>query len=290
MGQRRIDLLHAHEFAMNTYGSLASLLGRTKVVATVHGKSYYAEKLRRRLAYRWVSRRARMVAVSEDIKNFLVEKVGVEPRRILTIYNGIDHRGYELGPETRRAVREELGIGEDQPVIGAVGSLYPVKGHTHLIKAASIVLRSFAEPVFLIAGGGSLLEGLRAEAAALGITDRVRFLGFREDIPRILQAIDIYTMPSLSEGLPLSALEAMASRRPVIASRVGGIPEVVLDGATGYLVPVENHGSLAARILDLLRDPALARRLGETGKRRVVEVFSLSTMMQRYQELYERLC
>lgn len=285
--KRKIDLMHAHEFAMNVYGSMASAMTGIPIVTTVHGKNYYWEKWRRRLAYRFASKQSTMIAVSEDIRKFLIDKVGVKSGRVITIYNGIDTEAYFPDSQLRNSIRQKLRISETQAVIGTVGSLFAVKGHTYLLKAASIVTKTYPESVFLIAGGGDLLGQLRVEANQLGIGNNVIFLGPREDIPALLQDMDIFILPSLSEGLPLSVLEAMACAKPVVATDVGGIPEVIVDGQSGLLVPPGNSQALAEKILELLKNRSLADKLGNAGSLRVRKDFSFENMWIRYQKLYE---
>jgi glycosyltransferase involved in cell wall biosynthesis len=141
----------------------------------------------------------------------------------------------------------------------------------------------------MIAGRGELLGQLKAEAAELGLDGKVKFLGFRDDIPELLQELDIFVLPSLSEGLPLSALEAMAAGKPVVATDVGGTHEAVIDRHTGLLVPPEDPQALSEGILCLLRQPELAKIFGDAGRKRVEQIFSLETMIKRYEELYDEL-
>lgn len=230
-----------------------------------------------------------MVAVSEDIRRFLVKRVGVNERLITTIYNGIEPREYRSDHRAREVIRRELGLTEGRPVLGTVGNLYPVKGHVYLVRAMAAVAAKRPDAVCLILGRGQLLEQLRHTATELGIDHHVMFLGFREDVPALLRAMDIFVLPSLSEGLSLALLEAMAAGKAVVATNVGGNPEVVLDRQTGLLVPSEDAPALADAILLLLRDPALAERLGESGRIRVDKEFSVTAMAQRYDALYGEL-
>jgi glycosyltransferase involved in cell wall biosynthesis len=285
--REKIDLLHAHEFAMNTYGSIVSRLTGIPIITTVHGKAYYGEKWRRRAAYRFAARQSRMVAVSEDIKNFLIDRVGIKGRDLTTIRNGIDIDAYSRAHSENG--NNGAGRGQCGPVIGTVGNLYPVKGQTYLLKAIAAVAQSFPDVTCLIAGRGQLLGALQAETARLGIGDRVHFLGFRQDIPELLREMDIFVLPSLSEGLPLSALEAMAAGKPVIATDVGGTSEAVLDGRTGFLVPPEDPQALSDKITHLLRHRELAGCFGEAGRERVAQYFSLQTMTKRYEALYDEV-
>jgi glycosyltransferase involved in cell wall biosynthesis len=284
-----IHLMHAHEFTMNTYASLLSVFTGVPIIATIHGKNYYWERWWRRLAYRFVSRQSTMVAVSEDIKKFLVQKAGIKNDRIIVVHNGIDLDLYR--PESGKGewARKELCIRNAQPVVGAIGNLYPVKGHTYLLKALAIVKIMFPTIKLLIAGRGRMMGKLLNESQALGVQDHVIFLGFREDTASLLQAIDLFVLPSISEGLPLSVLEAMASGKPVIATNVGGLPEVVVDGQTGFLVSPEDPESLAKRMMLLLGHSSLADQFGKVGRARAEKKFSLVSMVQKYQELYERV-
>lgn len=284
--RKRIDVIHAHEFGMNTYASIASWVTRVPMIATVHGKHYYGDRWRRRMAYRFVARRARrMVAVAEDIRLFLADRIGVPRDKLQTIYNGIDIKTAGSEEDGLR-VRRELGIPETTPVLGTIANLYPVKGHTFLLKAAAEVAKAFPQAVWLLAGRGKLLGELQDEAHQLGIADRVRFLGFRDDPAALLQAMDLFVLPSLSEGLSVAVLEAMVAGKPVVATDVGGNREVIVDGRTGFLVPPRDPVALAARTITLLTNKSLADQYGADGRARVREEFSLERMMCAYEELY----
>lgn len=285
--KERVDAIHAHEFTANAYGTALGKLVNTPVVATIHGKNYYCEQVKRRIAYRWVSRVSTMVAVSDDLRQFLVERVGIAQERVRVIYNGVDV-STPSDPVQIASVRSELGLGRWETVIGAVGSLYPVKGHSYLIRALPSILKEYPKVLLLIVGRGELENELKAEVVGLNLQDHVRFLGFRNDVHTLLSAMDIFVMPSLSEGLSMAILEAMAAGLPVVATKVGGNPEIVQDGETGFLVPPENSDLLAERVVDLLRNPRRARDFGDRGKRRVTERFSLSAMVDAYQGCYER--
>ncbi|MCI0563980.1 MAG: glycosyltransferase [Nitrososphaera sp.] len=282
-----IHVMHAHEFTMNVYGSVLSRMTQTPIIATVHGTNYYWVKWHRRLAYKFVSRQSVMVAVSEHLKRFLREHINVHPDDITVVRNGIDFHRFKVR-NSACAIRAELGINGDQPVIGTVGNLYAVKGQIYLLRACIKIAKTFPDFVLLIAGRGEQLCVLKEEARSLGILDNVKFLGFREDVPSLLQVMDVFVLPSVSEGLPLSILEAMALGKPVVASNVGGISEVVKEGTTGYLVPPKDPEALAEKIRPLLLNSRLADELGNSGRKRVLGSFTLDQMIQEYQSLYER--
>src|SRR5262245_41081236 len=182
-------LIHAQEFTANTYGSLVGQILGVPVVATVHGKSYFAEQAKRRMAYRYVSRVSRMVAVSEDLKQFIVQRAGVAENRINVVYNGVDVAGH---PPTEQlsAIRADLRLDGYEHVIGAVGSLYPVKGHIHLIKALPQILRVCPRTLLLLVGRGEMEQSLKAEVAKRNLDAHVRFLGLRNDVPALLSLLD----------------------------------------------------------------------------------------------------
>lgn len=285
--EEHVDVIHAHEFDANVQGTFVATLSGIPLVATVHGKNYFWEKFRRRLAYRWVSRRATMVAVSENLKHFIVEKVGVQASDVRVVYNGVD----VLPPCDAADIDQcwkELDLPAGNQIVGVVGNLYPVKGHQYLIAAIPAILAKCPKTTFVFAGRGQLEAELKAQAHQLGVDGHVRFLGLRQDIPRILALLDVFVLPSLSEGLSMAILEAMVAGKPVVATDVGGNPELVEDGATGYLVPSQNSQALADRVIALLMDQGRSLQFGKTGQLRAQGQFSLQTMVQNYQALYDQ--
>ncbi len=284
--QEQVDLIHAHEFDANVQGTFVAALSGIPLVATVHGKNYFWERIRRRLAYRWVSRKATMVAVSQNLKQFIIEKVGVLPGRVKVLYNGVDVLP-QCTPTEVIECRKELGLPEDHQIVGVVGNLYPVKGHQYLIDGIPSVLAKCPNTSFVFAGRGELEVELKAQVHRLGVEAKVFFLGLRQDIPRILAMLDVFVLPSLSEGLSMAILEAMIAGKPVVATQVGGNPELVLDGETGFLVPPRDSQTLAAKVVTLLTDKDTAAQFAERGKRRAEGQFSLRTMVSSYQSLYD---
>lgn len=282
-----VDVIHAHEFDANVQGTFVATLSGIPLVATVHGKNYFWEKFRRRLAYRWVSRRATMVAVSENLKHFIVEKVGVDSRDVRVVYNGVDVLP-PCDPADVDQCRKELDLSAGNQIVGVVGNLYPVKGHQYLIAAIPAILAKCPKTTFVFAGRGQLEAELKAQAHQLGVDGHVRFLGLRQDIPRILALLDVFVLPSLSEGLSMAILEAMVAGKPVVATDVGGNPELVEDGATGYLVPSQNSQALADRVIALLMEQGRSLQFGKAGQLHARGQFSLQTMVQNYQTLYEQ--
>jgi glycosyltransferase involved in cell wall biosynthesis len=286
---RRISLMHAHEFYMAVAGAAVSRLTGVPLLVTIHGKNYYPGKRRRRLLYRLAAAQAsRMVAVSHDLAGFFCRTTKTPRSQVSVVYNGIDVESLASVPRDP-SLLASIGIPGDARVIGAVGNLYPVKGHAHLLRAMPAILAAHPATHLIILGRGALEQAIRAEVHTLGIATHVHLLGHREDVPRWLAAMDIFVLPSLSEGLPLSVLEAMAAGRPAVASGVGGVHEVVEDGVTGFVVPPASPEMLAARIVELLENHALSVAMGAAGQARVRLRFSVDQMARDYGAMYRTM-
>lgn len=285
---RNVDIIHSHEFMMNVYGAIASILTNKPIITTIHGKNYYWEKWRRRLAYRFMGNFAtRVIAVSEDLKNFVAERTGISRNKISVIYNGIDLNKYNVKNSCDvLKIKKELML--NSVVIGSVGNIYPVKGYLYLIQAAGKVIKRIPDITFLIIGKKTpYFDELKKIVDDLGINDHIKFLGFRSDIPELLALFDIYVSSSLSEGLSLSILQAMAAGKPVIATDVGGNQEIIRHGESGILIPPRNSEMLADSILILLENKTLASKLGLAARKVVEEKFSINCMIDNYIKLYE---
>jgi len=286
--EEKVDLIHAHEFDANVHGMVVSALAGIPMVATVHGRIYFWEKTRRRASYRLVSRYAQMVAVSEDLKHFLIDQVGIRENRVQVIYNGVDKSaGFDRNDVAQ--YKKDLGIPHDDMVVGVIGNLYPVKGHTYLLQAIPQILRTCPQTSFLFIGRGELEIPLKTQVKELGVEEKVRFLGLRHDIPMLLSVMDIFAMPSLSEGLSIALLEAMAAGKPVVVTEVGGNPELVVHEATGLIVPPKNPRALGEALTLMLTDRSKMIHYGAGGKKRVAERFSLRAMIEQYERLYKPL-
>jgi glycosyltransferase involved in cell wall biosynthesis len=277
----RADVVHSHEFTMAIYGAAAAKRASARHVITMHGGLYYAAAWRRRAALRWATRRsAALVGVSDATASALQRILGIDKSKLHVVPNGIP-----LRTGVRAKLRSELGLAPGELLIVSVGNLYPVKGHAVLIDALA-KLRERTGWRLAIAGRGEEEARLRAQAATAGIGDRVHLLGFRDDVADILAAADLFTMPSLSEGLPLALVEAMSFGLPVVVTGVGGVPEVVTDGAEGILVPPSDAGALAAALGALLADAPRRQKMGEAARTRALRDYALSTMADRYERLY----
>ena len=278
------QVVHSHEFTMAVYGAVAARRAGARQVITMHGGRYYAGAWRRRAALRWaMAHSAATTAVSGATATDLRHTLGVPSDAVRVVPNGI-----EMPRGERTALRRELHVGDDELLIVAIGNLYPVKAHAVLVRALAELEEQGGAPAWrlAIAGRGEEEEHLRSLAADAGIASRVHLLGFRSDTPDILAAADLFVMPSLSEGLPLALVEAMATGLPIIASEVGGIPEVVARDREAMLVPAASPPALAAAIRSLLADPARRLALGAAAQRRAYRDFSVATMCDAYEALY----
>ena len=226
-----------------------------------------------------------LIAISEGVRKVLLDS-GVPDPLITVIPSGIDFTPFETaGP--RDFLRREFGFAPDEFLVGIVAALEDHKGHTYLIEASKIVRQQAPKVRFIVVGSGSLRMDLDRQAKDLGVEDIVFFLGFRDDVPRILASLDMFVLSSHHEGMGSSLLDALASRLPVVATRAGGIPEVIEDRETGLLVPPRDPAALAGAILELYRDRELAARLAGRGLEVVRRKFSAEAMAGKIARLYE---
>jgi glycosyltransferase involved in cell wall biosynthesis len=285
---RRVDLLHVNSYVPGNYARLAAALMQVPIIIDHwHGFTRFSRK--RRLVCRVLGRFTGLsLGVSRGVKDYLLEELGLDPAKVRVVENGVDVAAIDAA-RPGKAVRRELGLPEGVPVIGLVARLdHWGKGHRELFEAMAFLMER--HPVrALIVGGGRRMEEVRQSAESLGLGGVVHFLGPRPDVPDLLNAMDIFVLPSSSEGLSLALLEAMAAGLPVIATAVGGTPEVVTDGENGLLIPPRDAGSLAAALERLLTDPAGAQRLGATARAHVREHYSLDRLGREINEIYGEL-
>lgn len=283
---RAVDIVHAHKFGSNVWASLlGQVAGVPVVVAHEHTWSFEGQPLRR-LADRHVVARLSdaVIAVSEADRRRMVAEVGMPEDRVVLIHNGVDGAGDGDGQRVRR----ELGLAPGVPVVIQTATLRPQKAVEVMIAATAILRRTHPDVRLVVAGQGDVAR-LQDVALAHGVGDAVVLLGPRFDVADLLAAASVGVLSSDFEGMPLAVLEYMAAGLPVVATAVGGVPEIVHDAETGFLVPRRDPAALADRISRLLGDPALARDMGERGRRRQREAFSRQAMVGAVGALYERL-
>jgi glycosyltransferase involved in cell wall biosynthesis len=283
--KHQIDVAHSHEFSMAVYGAWGARRAGIPHVITMHGGRYYATRLRRRLALGAAVRAsARTVAVSSGLASHLRRDLWLSSSRVLMIPNGVPYE-----PPTQVTLRDELGLGPGDRLMVAIGNLYPVKGHRHLIEAFALVAHRHPTLHCAIGGRGHLDVDLEALARKRGLAGRMHLLGLRSDVPAILAAADLFVLPSLSEGLPLALLEAMQASRPIVATDVGEVAVALGFGDAGLLVTPGSPGALAAAIDNLLNDPMRAEMLGGRAGARARAEYGVSRMADRYIGMYSHL-
>lgn len=236
----------------------------------------------------------RFIVVSETLRHTLIERHRIEPEKIVKIYNGIEIDEYK--PNNERGIRiedsglrKEFGFRNDVPVIGTIGRLVWQKGFEYLIKAIPKIVKDLPEAKFLIVGEGPLREKLEELGKRLKVKDNIIFTGFRSDIKEILASIDVLVMPSLLEGLPMVLLEGMAMAKPIVATNIDGISEVLENGKTGLLVPPKDTDTLAEAIIEILNNKRKASHLGQNARKMVEEKFSVEKMVEQIEWVYEGL-
>jgi glycosyltransferase involved in cell wall biosynthesis len=262
-------------------------------VATLHTLDAPPPRSRLALHFRlmaWALRRARrVIAVSEITRRHYLERARLRPERVVTIYNGIDPTAFQAGPGVREEARAEWAIPPDAPVLATVAVQREPKGIQHMLAALPAVAAAFPAVRYLLVGDGPHRPALEQQARDLGLADRVVFAGAREDVPRLLAAADIFVLPSLTEALPTVVAEAMAAGLPIIATTVGGIPEMVRHGEAALLVPPADPDALAAAALRLLANPRQAAAMGRAGRRLVAERFDIRTQARALADDYRAL-
>ncbi len=274
------DIIHFNTPRAIVMGGLASRLCRTPVRISSRRVNFPLRTKVSHYKYNWMQEN--VVTVSLSIRRTLLEG-GVRPELVTVIYEGVDVNWID---QQRRPLLLRPMKG---PVVGTVAHLSEEKGHHILLKAAACLAPQFPEVTFLLVGEGELEQDLKKSVQRLGIEKQVVFAGFRSDSEAWMRTFDIFCLPSRSEGLSSAILAAMASQLPVIATRVGGIPELVVDGETGFLVSA-NHPQELVRALDrLLRSRNLCRRMGQAGRRRVQTYFTLDRKLDKTEKLYRKL-
>ncbi len=289
--KEKVDLIHSHLPGQNFYSCVVGRLTGTKTVATYHGALELAlsQGLRGAIQLGTVRRSADAVVVVCDFMAKMLQDIKFPARKLVRIYNGIQVERYEVPSDGR--LRNELGLRNGTKIVGTVANLRQTKGYEFFVQAASRVLAVAPDTMFVAIGdiNQQIAKPLFEAIARLGIQDRFRFLGFRKDVPELLNELDVFTLASVSEGFPLVALEAMAASRPMVVTRSGGPQEIIDDGRNGLLVPPGNADALAAKICELLQNPERARQLAQSARAKVGNTFSIEKMISEYEHLYDRL-
>ena len=293
----RLQVVHTHMSKAGVLGRIAArLCGVPVVIHTPHGHVFHSYSSRAKTALfiwaeRWCARWCRrLITLTEHCKQDHLD-FGIAPiEKFVTIHSGVDFAPFLAARGKREETRRSLDISEGTVVIGTVGRLVPIKGQCHLLEAFARLRDAVDLPLLLmLVGDGELHDDLTAQARTLGIEDCTRFLGLRKDVPELLTAMDVFALPSLNEGMGRVLVEAMALELPIVASRVGGIPDVVIEGETGLLVESANPAELASALKRLVESPEEARRLARAGRAHAVPGFGVESMVDQIAALYREL-
>jgi len=295
MVKEKPDIVHTHSSKAGILGRLAAKIsGVPQIIHTPHGHVFYGHfgpltsKAFLRVEKIFSKFTDRMVALTDGEKDDYINLSVCPAEKILKIHSGVDIKQFMSRNGNRVEKRRSLGLDQNGAVVGFVGWLLPIKGPDYLLKAMDHVWQAHPETSLVLVGKGDLDLELRAEALRKNVNGRVKFLGWRDDVDEIIPLFDILVLPSLNEGMGRVLVEAMAAAKPVVASRVGGIPDLVRDGQTGYLVPPADEKALANGIIKLLDAPENAKRMGLRGREHGQQ-FSLEAMIEKLDNLYSEL-
>jgi glycosyltransferase involved in cell wall biosynthesis len=280
-------IVHTFLLTASMYGRLAAILEHVPIVIGTEVNIYERKRRHHILAERMLmSRTDRVIVSAHSVRDFYIEQIHADPEKIDVVYNAVDWKSIRAD-KSRAEVRASLGLQPDAKVAGVIARLTEQKGHRFLLQA--MTTPALADLQLIVVGDGDLRAALTAEALDLGMASRVHFLGARRDLGDLLSAMDVFVMPSLWEGLPLSMILAMGAGMPVVATEVAGIPEIVVDGDTGWLVPAGNSLALATAIVDVFADRARATRIGKAARDFVLPRFGIDGYVNSIAGLYDEL-
>jgi glycosyltransferase involved in cell wall biosynthesis len=293
VSEKKISLILTYHESSDFYGLALSIICNIPVISSRRDMSFKTQP-HHTLAYRLGGRYFdSVIAVSNAVKEEVVKRRWFHEERILTIYNGINTANYGNAHDGA-ASKRRLGIHPESPVVGMVANVRKIKGYHYFLHASSIIHRCNRNVQFLIIGNdwtqpGFTISELKRYGEEIGVSQNLHFLGGREDVADLISLFDVAVLASLSEGFSNVILEYMASSKPVVATEVGGNPEIVVHGETGLLVPPADAQALANAILSILKDKEAALRFGMAGRRRVEGKFELGIMIGKYEDLFERI-
>jgi glycosyltransferase involved in cell wall biosynthesis len=286
--QRKVDIIHTYFEKSEVLGWLIAKLANIPVwITSRRDLGFKRSRIYDRL-FAFSSRDcSKCIANCQAIKNQMVNKGSIIKDKVDVIYNGIDFSPYKKTYDDK-ALRQEIRLKDNVRLVGMVANFYhEIKGHQFLLEAAKIIQKKIPDVEFVLVGDGFLIDQYREKAEKMGLNGKVHFLGKRGDVPAILSILSVSVLCSTSEGLSNTILESMAAGKPVVATRVGGNPELVIDGETGYLIPPADSSALAQAIISLLQNPGKASAMGLSGRAEVERKFTLKTMTERYENLYK---
>ncbi len=285
-----IDTVHAHNFVPSYYAA-AALIGmrqRPTQVVTCHDMGTRLSNRRLRWLFKWSILRTQGVAmVGQQVHERFTRDGYVPPRKAMTLLNAVPVEDFGITPERRASARQALGLSDDEVVVGCVGRLVELKNHLGLIRQWPAVLSAHPKARLVLIGEGPLRKQIEQLISELDLGDRVLLAGIRSDVSRLLPGLDVFALPSFTEGVSIALLEACATGLPALASRVGGNVEVIQEGVTGRLFDVQDASALRAALLDLVGSATLRESLGRQARQWVQEHASLSALCTQYDRLYD---
>jgi glycosyltransferase involved in cell wall biosynthesis len=290
MRKNSVQIVHTHLYTDHVWGRVAALIaGVPVIVTTEHGRGLW--KKRRHLLFERIANRFTdmKIAVSEDIRQIRIKREHASPDRIVTIMNAINTDEFIVSDGIRNAKRKEVRIKGDEFVIGTVARLDPDKAIDILLDAVLRVSEKTERVKCLLVGDGGLRRRLENYTERIGLAGKVIFTGARTDIAALLSVMDIYVNSSHREGISVSLLESMAAGKPVVATEVGGNPEIINDNSVGILVPANNAEALAGAVNMLLHDKEKRLQMGKNARERIINEFSISSQSKKIESLYENL-
>lgn len=289
MRRERFDIVQTYLWTANTWGRLAARLAGIPIVVASERNVDIWEETYKRVIGRWLARSTDcIIANSEAVRTYLLDRGGLPADKVITIYNGVNFERFHA-PCDPAVRRQEIGVPDDCVLAGVVARVEPAKDHGTLLQAMSLIRERAPQLHLAVVGGGSEEERLRRMTRDLGIADRVHFTGFRTDAAEWLQSLDFSVLSSVKEGLSNSVIESMAAGRAIAATEVGGNGEVIVPEETGLLVPARDTTSLANALARLAESPELRERFGAAGQKRVESVFAVAPMVAHTERLYRSL-
>lgn len=288
--EKNIHILHSHEYKSDIIAFFVSKLIKIPIITTIHGwiENSFKSKVYIRAGKKVLPYFNKVVAVSPKIKSQLVS-LGVPEGNIPLIYNAIVVENYVPGSYPQKVLRTKYNLPDDAILIGNVGRLSQEKGQTQFLLAARDICRRNDKTYFVMVGDGPDLEQLKKTASHFQIKNRVIFTGHVQDVRPFYQDLDIIALTSFTEGFPNVILEALCMKKPVVATDVGGVADIVIDGVTGYLAQAGDHSKIGEKLLNLIENPEIAGLLVENGRKRIKEEFQFSNRVQKIENVYSNI-
>ncbi len=285
--QNKIEILHCHQYTPYTYGVLASFLLPCDVIFTEHGRFYPDVRKFKRVMINPLLEKItkRITAISSATVSALIKYENFSSQKIDLVYNGLEDSKYNISAS--RNIKKEFDIPEDVYIIGTVARLDPIKNQKMMFHALKSIKEKIPEIKLLVIGDGPERKSLENLVIELQLQENVVFTGFRNDVHLFYQIMDIFLLTSFSEGTAMTLIEAMASSLPCIVTDVGGNPEVVINNETGIVIPSDRHDLLTTTVCELLWDTAKIKKMGQAGRQRFEQNFTIEKMVDAYQKLYE---